>query len=86
MAARGPAVARAGEVCNICQASVSRLANLSNDCQMLCPLLFRSSLVWELAQGLSEEAQGIQGANLNCASWLLPSTLSGTDRQVSSSQ
>ena len=56
-------------MCNLCQASVSRLAtpgnlNLSNDCQMprLCPLLFRSSLVWELAQGLSEEAQGIHGA------------------------
>ena len=69
----------------ICQVSVSRLANLSNDCQMVqvCPFLFRSRKLWNIAHGLSEEAQCIQGAILNLKSWLLSSGLSG--RLISSS-
>ena len=68
-----------------CQASVSRLANLSKDCQMVCPFLLRSRKLWKTVQGLSEEAQCIQGAILNGTSWLLRllSTLSGT--RISSS-
>ena len=56
--------------------SVSRLANLSNDCLKVCSLLFSSRKLWKIALGLSEEAQCIQGAILTCASCLLPSTLS----------
>ena len=48
---------------------------------MVCPLLFCSRKLWEIAQGLNEEAQCIQGAILNSTSWLLQrvllSTLSG---------
>ena len=52
---------------------------------MVCPLLFHFRKLWKIAKGLSEleEAQSIQGAILNSASWLLPSTLS--DRRISSS-
>ena len=40
--------------------SVSTLANLSNDCQMVYPLLFRSRKPWKFSQVLSEEAQCMQ--------------------------
>ena len=72
MAARGPEVGGG----NLCQMSASRLETLINDCQMVCPLLSRSRKLWKIAPGLSEEAQCNQGAILNCASWLLPNTLS----------
>ena len=57
-----------------CHTSVSRLANLSYNCQMVCPFLFCSRKLWEIAQGLSEQAQCIQRAILNR---FLLSTLSG---------
>ena len=49
MAARGPEVEGGG---NVCQTPVSRLANPSNDCKMVCPLLFRSRKIWKITQGL----------------------------------
>ena len=85
MAALGPQVPRGwgggGGARNLYQTSVSRLANLSNNCQMVFPLLFRCKKLLKIAQGLSEvsqteEAQFIQGAILNHTSWLLLSTLS----------
>ena len=48
-----------------CQMSVSGFTNLSNDCQMVCPLLFRSRKLFKIAHRLSEEAQFFQGAILN---------------------
>ena len=59
---------------SLCQVSVSRLANLSNDCQMICPVLlvFRSRIFRKIVQGLSEEAHCNQGAILNCASCSCP--------------
>ena len=62
MAARGPEVG--GQSMSVRRSPVSRLANPSNECQMVCPLLFRSRKLWKImiAQGLSEEAQCIQGA------------------------
>ena len=47
---------------------------------MVSLLPFRSRKLWKIAQGLSEEAQCIQGAILNSTSWLLcssGSTLTG---------
>ena len=61
---------------DVCQ-SLSRLANLSDKCKMVCPLLFCSRKLWKTAQGLSEEVQCIQGAILKSTSWLLCSTFSG---------
>ena len=57
--------------------------NLSNYCQMACPLLFCSRKLWKFALGLSEEGQCSQGAILKCARWSLIRTLS--EQQVFSS-
>ena len=72
------ALATVKDIVFMSSTSVSRLANLSNDCQMDYPLLFRSKKLWKIAQGLSEEAQCIQVAILNCTSWFLPSSLSAS--------
>ena len=47
VAACGP---RVGGV-NACQMSVSRLVNLSNNSQTVCPFLFRSRKLWKLPRG-----------------------------------